>query len=60
MTLEIALSETDLAAQAQADARAGRPDLAEAVWREILKANPGCQTAAVGLVKVLDGRGERA
>ena len=59
MTLEIALSETDLAAQAQADARAGRPDLAEAVWREILKANPSCQMAAVGLVKVLDGRGER-
>jgi len=60
MISETIPSETTLSAQAQADARAGRLDTAEAAWRQILAANPASQTATMGLVKILDARDARA
>ena len=52
--------DTTLITQAQADMRAGRFAEAEAAWREILATQPGLQTAAFGLIRILDGRGDRA
>jgi FkbH-like protein len=52
--------DTALITQAQADMRAGRLDQAEAAWREILASRPEAQTAAFGLIRILDDRGDRA
>lgn len=54
------MTEKELTAQAQADMRAGRLIEAERAWREVLETQPGSQAAALGLIKLLDGRGERA
>ncbi len=51
---------SELITQAQAEARAGRLAEAEELWRRVLTAEPGSQTAALGLTKLLDGVGRRA
>ena len=53
------MTEKELIAQAQAAARAGRLGEAETAWREALALQPGSQAAAFGLIKLLDGRGNR-